>query len=278
MNAKIDMYTPEEVAKSVGVTSATICNWCREGLINSNNVSDGIDRNRYEICEDELRYLRRLARQYGPKKVLLYYKKTWKEDGESTIPVQIIDPDKEYGALTMATYIGVDKTTINKWCREDRIHHRSEKSHHGKGFIHFIPGWEILYIKKIFDKYGKADGKLSPMVLYYKKDVSKRGIKIMEKGGAGIQWVVDIDTEVPEPKVVEETAAKKELEKADKEAKKILDEIGGVKSFTEPSDDKLLDDFIRLRELKRDIEKYETTLNQMKNEYEELKKEVTEWL
>ena len=272
MNAKIDMYTPEEVAKSVGVTSATICNWCREGLINSNNVSDGTNKNRYEICEDELRYLRRLARAYGPKKVLLYYKKDWRTD---TVELPVVNIDREYTALEMANLVKVDKTTVNKWCREDKIHHRSIKCKHGKGNIHYIPGWEVLYIKQLFDKYGHADGNISPMVLYYEKDVNKRGDKKMS---AGIPWTLDMDTEVPEPKFVEETTAKEELEKANKEAKRILDEIAGVKPNEEPSDDKLLDSFIRVRELKKDIDNMEAKLNQMKNEYAQLKGEIVAWL
>lgn len=279
MNARLDMYSPEEVAKSVGVTSATICNWCREGLINCNNVSDGNDKSRYEIDEEELRYLRRLARQYGPKNVLLYYKKTWKADGEITIPVQIIEEDKEYNALEVATYIGVDKTTVNKWCREDKIHHRSKKANHGIGNFHFIPGWEVLYIKGLFDKYGKADGKLSPMILYYEKDVNKRGNKTM---GAEIPWVLDMDTEtIEKPKVITADDIKKQCQEVTEEdiaARKILDEIAGVKKFTEPSDDKLLDSFIRVRELKKDIDNMEAKLNQMKNEYSELKGEIVAWL
>lgn len=267
MNAKIDMYTPEEVAKSVGVTSATICNWCREGLINANNVSDGTDKNRYEICEDELRYLRKLARQYGPKKVLLYYKKDWRTD---TVELPVVNIDREYTALEMANLVKVDKTTVNKWCREDKIHHRSIKCKHGKGNIHYIPGWGVLYIKQIFDKYGHADGNISPMVLYYEKDVNKRGDKKMDN--AGIPWVLDMDTEVPQESQI------LTAEDVKKQVSEVTEPDKVASNREEPSDDKLLDSFIRVRELKKDIDNTEAKLNQMKNEYAQLKGDIMAWL
>lgn len=298
MNASIDMYSPVEVAKSVGVTSTTICNWCRNGLINCNKVGDGNDRDRYEISEDEYRHLRDLARKYGPKKVLLYYKKDWKGTSLGIPVVEKVDisPDGMYRTGIVAKFIGIDKSSVNRYCRNNRIHHETRLCSGpggAKGYNEYmIPGWELLYLKSLYDKYGKTSGKGSAMV-HYIYDVDKREnenmdwsldmdqveddnkfdipvVKAVENEDTG---VIDFVRESTEPKIVESSTPVKELSGF----AKVWNDIREV-SKVEPSDDKLLDDFIKIRELKRDIDNEEAKLNQMKAEYEQLKGELIEWL
>ncbi len=304
MNARIDMYSPDEVAKSVGVTGATICNWCRDGLIKCNNVGDG-DKPRYEIDENELFYLRSLARKYGPKKVLLYYKHE-KIEGSPCIEL-----DKEYSSIEVSKYLGLNHDGVNFNCREGKINCTKKKSNRKGYFEYYIPGWEIVYLKGLYDKYGKKGGRGSALS-HYIKDRDKRGVKDMD-----MPWSLDMDQ--VEEKVVDasiahangeitsdelarevkyKTVKASEINRvdpsegrkqdyirnekgqvvpiADTIAKKILDKVAGV--LEEPSDDKLLDNFIKVRELKRDIDNMEAKLNQMKHEYAELKGEIVAWL
>lgn len=295
MNARIDMYSPEEVAKSVGVTEATICNWCRSGLINSNNVSNGTDKARYEIDEDEYRHLRDLSRKYGPKKVLLYYKKDWRGDVAMKAD---ISPDGMYSTGVASNFIGMDKSSVNRYCRNNRIHHEARPCtglNGSKGYNEYmIPGWEILYLKNLYDKYGKASGKGSAMV-HYIYDLDKRGnenmdwmldmnqvvdasreVKYMHPAEKLVKeetGVIDYIRESTEPKIVESSTPEKELSGFDKAWNDIHEA-----SKVEPTDDELLDKFIKVRELKRDIDNYEAKLNQMRAEYAQLKGEITEWL
>lgn len=295
MNARIDMYSPEEVAKSVGVTSVTICNWCRSGFINCNQVGNGDKANRYEIEEDEYRYLRDLARRYGPKKVLLYYKKDWKENGTKGpggIEYTDISADCKYSAATAASFLGVDKSSINRNCRTGRIHCESKPcsgTNGAKGYNEYlIPGWEVLYLKSLYEKYGKKPGQGGAM-RHYIYDVDKRGNENMD-------WKLDMD-QVEDDNNLGVSGIKVEYDE-EKEVINLVREnpgavdivnAGGVSgqkyaetrygnSRKEPTDDKLLDDFIKIRELKKDIDNAEAKLNQMKAEYEQLKGELIEWL
>lgn len=295
MNARIDMYSPEEVAKSVGVTSATICNWCREELINCNKVGDGTKSNRYEITEDEYRHLRDLARKYGPKKVLLYYRKDWSESvkNPANVPGIVIKENENYETSIVANYLGIDKSNINNHCRSGKINCSVKDLNDPRGYKKYvIPGWEVLYLKSLYDKYGRNGGR-NGALSHYIKDRNLRGDKNMD-------WSLDMDQveddnkfDIPvvkavenedtgvidyirkstEPKIVETSTPEKELSGFDK-AWNDVREISKV----EPSDDELLDKFIKVRELKRDIDNYEAKLNQMKNEYAYLKGEITEWL
>ncbi len=327
MNASIDMYSPEEVAKSVGVTSATICNWCRDGVIKCNKVGDGNNKNRYEITEDEYRYLRDLARKYGPKKVLSYYRKD-----RNNLESPSIVLDKEYTTVESSIFLGVNHDGLNSNCRAGKINCRTVKSNR-KGYkAYLIPGWELVYLKGLYDKFGRKGG-VSGAMSHYIKDRDKRGNENM----GDIPWLLDMDQ--VEEKVVEASVANhngeitsdelarevkyktkyktvkaSEMKKVDpsegrkqdyirnekgqvvpitpmdilkehlgpdyapddRAAKVVLDKAAGV--LEEPSDDKLLDSFIRVRELKRDIDNMEAKLNQMRNEYAELKGEIVAWL
>lgn len=278
MNARIDMYSPDEVAKSVGVTSATICNWCREGLIKCNKVGDGTDKNRYEIEEGEYRYLRDLARKYGPKKVLSYYKKD-KDNLESASIVF----DKEYTSIEASIYLEINHDGLNSNCRAGKINCRAVKSNR-KGYkAYLIPGWELVYLKDLYDKFGRKGG-VGGAMSHYIKDRDKRGVKDMD-----MPWSLDMDqveTEETEKIVSDKITdamingtSGDELARVAKYTKTADEEIEDrITSKEEPSDDKLLDAFIKVRELKRDIDNMEAKLNQMKHEYAELKGEVVAWL
>lgn len=267
MNARFNMNTPEEAAKIIGVTSVAITNWCRDGRINCNDVSNGSKNGRYEIEDDEVRYIRKLVQEHGSRNMLMYYKKNWR-DGS----VDEIDPDKLYTAKETARIIHVDKSTVNLWCRTEKVNCITKKRNGTKGRAsryYLIPGWELTYIKWIFDTYGHADGNKSPMVLYYKKKVEDRGDNFMEQP-AGIPWTLEQDTEV--------------VEAGDIEAKSILNEIAEttkpevvvekVIQKTEDDDDELLNSIIRIREVKARKVQLEEELKSLTAEYSELKEKI----
>ena len=253
MNARFNMNTPEEAAKIIGVTSVAITNWCRDGRINCNDVSDGGKNGRYEIEDEEVRYIRKLVQEHGARNMLMYYRKDWRNPKDDEI-----DSDKLYTAKEVANLVHIDKTTVNLWCRNDKIHHVSKKKNGGRGgnsHYHLIPGWELAYIKWIFDTYGHADGNNSPMVKYYKKKVEDRGDNFMEQP-AGIPWTLENDTEV-----VEESKEETPTEKVD-----ILPVAN--------DDDVLLNSIIRIREVKARKTQLEEELKSLTEEYDELKEKI----
>ena len=293
MNARIDMYSPEEVAKSVGVSSATICNWCRDGIINCNNVSDGTDRSRYEIDEEEYRYLRDLSRKYGPKKVLLYYKKSWQDEPLKHMRTKI-DPDREYTSAEAAVYLKVNHDGFNKHCKKGDFNCRIGKTNRKGYMAYYIPGWELLYIKSLYDKYGHGGGRKAALT-YYVKDRDKRepmnkiadqvtdSMMAYANGEIGIHELeleVKNSEEVIANKTRYKTVHKEEIERveASEGRKDTTPKRWPLKTTEDMDDDKILNHIIRIKDLKRDIEDYEIKLNQMRNEYNQLREEIVGWL
>lgn len=252
------MNTPEEAAKIIGVTSVAVANWCRDGRINCNDVSNGSKNGRYEIEDEEVRYIKKLVQEHGARNMLMYYKKNWRSCSEDEI-----DPDKLYTAKEVANIVHIDKTTVNLWCRNNKINHISKKKKGGRGgnaYYHLIPGWELTYIKWIFDTYGHADGTKSPMTLYYEKKVEDRGDGFMEQP-AGIPWTLEQDTEVVEESKKEAPIEETPIEKVD-----ILPVAN--------DDDVLLNSIIRIREVKARKVQLEEELKSLTAEYAELKEKI----
>lgn len=75
MNVAYDQINCSDAAKRIGVTIACIQRWCRDGIINFINVSDGTERARYLLEEDEVAYLQDLVKKFGVRKAMLWYRK-----------------------------------------------------------------------------------------------------------------------------------------------------------------------------------------------------------
>lgn len=177
MNARFNMNTPEEAAKSIGVSTPVVVGWCRTGVINCNKVGGGTQKDRYEISDDEVSYIRKLIHKFGAKQGILRYRKDWakgampaqtKPEKEEPHIIGSPSPSQEYLWRVAANYIGIDEAALRRYCVEGRINCRVEKNEGGKGNRYFIPGWELLYIKGLYDRYGKV-GRFSAMH-YYVKD------------------------------------------------------------------------------------------------------------
>lgn len=247
MNARFNTNTPEEAAKIIGVSTVAVTNWCRDRKINCNNVSDGTNKGRYEIEDDEVRYVRYLVDKYGSRNALLYYRKDWKANDMNYASKNKIEYDKEYSSKEAADYIGVDKTTVNAWCRDNKINfNRVEKvSGRGNKYSNCIPGWELLYIKELYETYGCEKGRYGSPMNHYIKNKGERGMNN------------EIESEVyelDEPVVCQQN---------------VNEESEGVIEYKkiETDDDILLNAIIRIREIK-------AQLKSLTEEYAELKEKI----
>lgn len=84
MNVAFDKLSTGDAAKMIGIDKTTIAAWCRNGLINFTNVSDGTGKARYMLAEDEVMHLKALFKKYGKRKAMLYYKKDWNDKKVNT--------------------------------------------------------------------------------------------------------------------------------------------------------------------------------------------------
>lgn len=134
-------------------------------------------------------------------------------------------------------------------------------------------------LKSLYDKYGLTPGRGAAMT-HYIYDVDKRESKkmdlsldmdqVLEDTGC-IDYIREESSKQKSNENIELSININQIAKDDKN-------VDEVRKRREPSDDKLLDDFIKVRELKKEIDNAEAKLNQMRAEYEQLKEEFIEWL
>lgn len=77
MNVAYNQISASDAAKTIGVDYSTVVSWCREGRINSVNVSEGTKNGRYMLSEDEVAYIKTLKQKFG-KQFIRKYRKDWK--------------------------------------------------------------------------------------------------------------------------------------------------------------------------------------------------------
>lgn len=261
MNARFNTNTPKEAAKSLGVSEGVVVGWCRNGVINCNRVGEGTQKDRYEITDDEVHYLRTIILKFGVKDGMLRYRKDWKnmeKPATKTVKLNTTKPidsaKKEYTAQEAADFLHVDKTTVNSWCRNNKINYRridrdrnKDRGRGGNSYYYMIPEWEVNYIKSLYEKYG-ANNRFGGAMTHYEKDRL---------------WLHT---------------------KADNEAREILADIAGkpnteakeaVKEIVYGDEDtKLLRDIHYIRDVKARIEDCKNELALLEKEYEDLKAEL----
>ena len=86
MNTPYNQLSAADAANMLGVDYSTVTDWCNRGLINFINVGEGPNKNRYVIEEGEVRYIKKLIQQHGVRKMLLNYKKDWRETSKAYTP------------------------------------------------------------------------------------------------------------------------------------------------------------------------------------------------
>ena len=97
MNVSYKDYSTVDVAKILGVDKTTVAGWCRNNIINYQNLSDGTTRARYLIPETEVEYLRKLFKKHGKRKAMQNYNKDWdKKTPKRSTPAPVIFPAEAF--------------------------------------------------------------------------------------------------------------------------------------------------------------------------------------
>lgn len=83
MNVKYEDFSPEDAAKIMHVHYTTVCGWCKNGVINFQDVSEpGSKKPRYLLTDFEVYRIRDLIQKYGTRKWMLYYDKSKKPSND----------------------------------------------------------------------------------------------------------------------------------------------------------------------------------------------------
>ena len=78
MNTPFNKISAQDLASMLRVDYSSVTTWCRKSKINCVNVGDGNHNSRYEIGEDEARYIKKLFDQHGKRLWYKHYCKDWK--------------------------------------------------------------------------------------------------------------------------------------------------------------------------------------------------------
>lgn len=93
MDTPFDQNNATDAARILGVHFATVATWCRNGVINAENVSDGSQHARWQISDDEVNYILSLKEKFGSvREAMLHYKKNWREGKKSAEPSRVNIP------------------------------------------------------------------------------------------------------------------------------------------------------------------------------------------
>lgn len=87
MNVAFDQISCADAAKMLGVDYSTVVAWCRKGVINADNLSDGTRNGRWQIADDEVNYIMGLKDKFGSTRAaMMHYRKNWKEGNKPVEP------------------------------------------------------------------------------------------------------------------------------------------------------------------------------------------------
>ena len=119
MNVPYNQISAKDSAKMIGIDYSTVAGWCRKNIINYNNVGDGTKMPRYVLDEKEVGHLKKLKKQYGTRKLLLYYKKDWNK--KEMIKSIVTDISTEVPDEWEVNKVPVDLTPTRKPFDKDNI-------------------------------------------------------------------------------------------------------------------------------------------------------------
>ena len=80
MNVAYDQISTADAAKMLKVDKTTVAYWCRNRIINFINVSDGNNKGRYMLTEDEVQHIKACIKEFGKSKWIKNYNKNWREE------------------------------------------------------------------------------------------------------------------------------------------------------------------------------------------------------
>lgn len=100
MNVKFNDFNTTDVAEILGVCNQTISNWCRNGFMRYQDVSEaGSSRPRYLITDAEVDRVKTLIDKYGARKWMLYSRdeiaQTNKVEEPIILPSEIGDVEED---------------------------------------------------------------------------------------------------------------------------------------------------------------------------------------
>ena len=167
---------------------------------------------------------------------------------------------KDINAADAARMLGLNMSTVQGWCRNGIIKFVDVSEPDSKKARYMLSESEVEYIKKLIKKHG-----IRKAMMYYKKDhdVKVKEEKEVESGVGNIPWYMDVDTEAIENEVKKELCIPVE-EPKEKAAPIKLDA------------DKIATTIMYIQDIKERIEDCKAELNQLQNEYEQLKKEISD--
>lgn len=80
MNVAYDQISTADAARMLKVDKTTVAYWCRNGIINFINVSDGNNKGRYMLTEDEVEHIKACIKEFGKNKWVKNYNKNWRDE------------------------------------------------------------------------------------------------------------------------------------------------------------------------------------------------------
>ena len=97
MNVPYNKTSAADAALLLGVNRTTVQAWCRNGIINAENVSNGTEKARWLICDDEIDYILSLKHKFGcTKSAMIHYRKDWRQGKQPAVkpgaPKPIVQP------------------------------------------------------------------------------------------------------------------------------------------------------------------------------------------
>lgn len=164
---------------------------------------------------------------------------------------------KELSASDVARMLGLDKTTVAGWCRQNLINF----SNVGEGTQrqrYLISEEEAEYLRTLSKKFGKRK-----IMSRYRKD--------WKKGKEPAQTDAYNEEEITKVPIDERPDLELIVKTSEPEIEKYSDAI-------KYDEDKLLNAVLHIREVKERINNLNAELAQLENEYKELKQDIMDWL
>lgn len=116
MNVAYNQINCQDASRIIGVDYTTVVGWCHDGKINSTNISEGTNRGRYMITEDEVDYLKMLKQKFG-KQFMRRYRKDWqrgKQPAETELETKLVTTIKDFQYADTDSVPSTNKADIDE--------------------------------------------------------------------------------------------------------------------------------------------------------------------
>ena len=179
-------------------------------------------------------------------------------------------PFDKFNASDAARILGVDAATVRGWCKNNVINFIDVSEPGSNNGRYQISESEIDYIKSLIKKFGVRKAMLNYRKDWnMKKEKPKMGDDVINFDIDPLPWYIDLNAYNNEEELTKkiENDVKKELGLP-------IEEENSKRAKAE----KIVDTIMYIQDVKERIEDCRAELNQLLNEYEQLKAEVQEVL